>query len=294
VSIVRTRHPFLKKRIMSEKICLLHANCQGEELETLLNASRSFSSACRIVRRVNYTRESLLQEDLDSCALFLYQHLGAHWGGLSSEALIRRLPLAARSLRIPNMFFKGYWPFWTASGPISFGDSILNRLLDEGNPKEVILDVYLRGKAEAFADFRAAVDESLAATEADDPENVFGLSAYIREHWKTRMLFHTVNHPGAELLMLTADALLRRLGFPPLSGDERAGVRRRGLFPSYADFDLPVHPAAAAFHGLAFAGPGAFFNIFGRRMSFGQYVSRYIDCRLAGLEDMFTGYLQIV
>jgi hypothetical protein len=279
---------------MSEKLCLLHANCQGEELETLLTASRAFSSVYRIVRRINYTREPVLPEDLERCALFLYQHLDAHWGDLASEALMRRLPRTARRLRIPNMFFKGYWPFWTSSGPINFGDGILNRLLDEGNPKEVVLAVYLHGKAEGFGDFQAAVDESLASTEADDPEKLFDLSECIREHWKTRLLFHTVNHPGAELLMHTADIVLRKLGFPSLSGDERAGVCRRGLFPSYADFDLPVHPATAAFHGLPFAGPGTRFAVFGRKMTFEQYVSRYIDCRLAGLEAGFLGYLQIV
>ncbi|MDR1686140.1 MAG: hypothetical protein LBR82_06850 [Desulfovibrio sp.] len=279
---------------MPEKLCLLHANCQGEELETLLTASRAFSSVYRIVRRTNYTREPILPEDLERCALFLYQHLDAHWGDLASEALMRRLPRAARSLRIPNMFFKGYWPFWTSSGPINFGDGILNRLLDEGTPKEIILAVYLRGDVEAFGDFQAAVDESLTSTEADDPEKIFGLGECIREHWKTRMLFHTVNHPGAELLMHTADIVLRKLGFPPLGGDERAGLCRRGLFPSYADFDLPVHPATAAFHGLPFAGPGTRFTVFGRKMTFEQYVSRYIDCRLAGLEAAFMGYLQLV
>jgi hypothetical protein len=279
---------------MPEKICLLHANCQGEELETLLNASRAFSSVYRIVRRTNYTREPILREDVESCALFLYQHLDPHWGDLASESLMRRLPSSARRLRIPNMFFRGYWPFWTGSGPISFGDAVLNRLIDEGHPKTVILDVYLRGKADVFADFQAPVDDGLSAANADDPEHIFGLSDRIREHWKTRMLFHTVNHPGAELLLHTADVVLRRLGFPPLSGAERAGACRRGLFPSYADFDLPVHPAAAAFHGLSFAGPGAKFAVFGRSMTFGQYVSRYIDCRLAGLDDGFMSYLQLV
>jgi hypothetical protein len=272
----------------------MHANCQGEELETLLTASRAFSSVYRIVRRINYTREPILPEDLERCALFLYQHLDAHWGDLASEALMCRLPRTACRLRIPNMFFKGYWPFWTSSGPINFGDFLLNRLLDEGNPKEVILAVYLHGKVEAFGDFQAAVDESLTSTEADDPEKIFGLSERIREHWKTRMLFHTVNHPGAELLTYTADVVLRRLGFPPLSRDERASVCRCRLFPSYADFDLPVHPATAAFHGLTFAGPDTRFKVFGRKMTFEQYVSRYIDCRLAGLEDGFLGYLQIV
>ncbi|MDR1946672.1 MAG: hypothetical protein LBQ51_05845 [Desulfovibrio sp.] len=279
---------------MPEKTCLLHANCQGEELETLLRASRAFSSVYRIVRRTNYTREPILPEDLDSCSLFLYQQLGAHWGDLASEALLRRLPAQARSVRIPNLFFKGYWPFWTASGPISFGDSLLNRLVDEGASKEVILGVYLRGKVAVPADFQALFEESPATAVADDPEDVFGLGGYIQENWKKRMLFHTVNHPGAELLSLTADGVLRLLGFPPLSGEERADVCRGGLFPSYADFDLPVHPATAAFHGLPFAGQGALFNIFGRAMTFEQYVSRYIDCRLAGLEDDFIGYLQLV
>ncbi|MDR3175650.1 MAG: hypothetical protein LBU06_03865 [Desulfovibrio sp.] len=279
---------------MDKKICLMHANCQGEELETLLGASAAFSSIYRIVRRTNYTREPVSREDLSSCSLFLYQRLDARWGELSSQALLGGLSGACRALPVPNMFFKAYWPFWTPDGPIDFGDSLLNRLIDEGAPKEAILRVYLRADLNAFADLRAGLEQTLKAEADKDPENVFGISSFIRENWKKRRLFHTVNHPGGELLIRAAQSVLRRFALPPLSGAEIARAQADGVFPSYADFDLPIHPGVAAFHGLNFAAPGSRFNVFGRLMTFEQYVSRYIDCRRNGFGDNFIGYLQMV
>jgi len=279
---------------MDKKICLMHANCQGEELETLLLASAAFSSIYKVARRINYAREPVSGQDLSSCSLFLYQRLDAGWEDLSSEALIRRLAPESRALRIPNMFFKGYWPFWVSSGPIDFSDSLLNRLIDEGAPKDAILRVYLDGEPDTFADLRAGLEQTLSAEADKDPEKIFNVAGFIRENWKNRQLFHTVNHPGRDLLIHAAQTILRLLDLPPVSGAELDGVQKRGPFPSYADFDLPIHPRVASFHGLGFAASGSRFNVFGRPMTFEQYVSRYIDCRRNGLEDNFIGYLQVV
>ena len=40
---------------------------------------------------------------------------------------------ACPRIEIPNLFFKGYWPFWTnAAQGIDFADSLLERLLSQG------------------------------------------------------------------------------------------------------------------------------------------------------------------
>ncbi|MDR2801447.1 MAG: hypothetical protein LBB52_09355, partial [Desulfovibrio sp.] len=152
----------------------------------------------------------------------------------------------------------------------------------------------LRADPGAFADLQAELERTLKAEADKDPENIFGISGFIRENWKKRRLFHTVNHPCRELLVRAAQTILRHLAFPPLSGAELANARSRGVFPFYADFDLPIHPGVAAFHGLNFAAPGSKFNVFGRLMTFEQYVSRYIDCRRNDLSENFIGYLQMV
>lgn len=279
---------------MHRKLCLLHANCQGEELAALLQASAAFSKKYRLVRRINYTREPVSARELAECSLFLYQQLGESWNELASRELLRQLSPSALALQIPNLFFKGYWPFWTSQGPIAFGDSLLNRLIDEGAPKPVILKLYLHGDPGKFVNLKASLEESIALEREKEARSCVKYVDFLLRRWKERMIFLTVNHPGREMLLHVAGGILETLGLPTLSESERALSARHGHFPSYADFELPIHPKVATFHGLRFCGMEQDYAVFTRRLRFEEYSSRYIDCRLNGMEAEFLGYLQLV
>lgn len=272
----------------------MHANCQGVELERLLRASRAFDCTYRIVHRTNFTREPVSRDDLSSCSLFLYQHLGEGWGELASSVLLAGLSPETIVLRLPNLFFKGYWPFWTSGGPIDFGDVLLNRLIDEGASKAVILRIYLHSDIQAFVDLQASLDETLRREREKEADSPIQTLDFFLERWKSAMQFHTINHPGYDLLLHVAQQILGQLDLPPHSKAELQTLAREGFFPSYANFDLPIHPQVAAFHNLQFGGPEQSYALFGRRVTFEQYISRYIDCRLNGLEHYFLGYLQLV
>ena len=277
---------------MSKALCLIHANCQGDELETLLLASSAFARAYDIERYTNYTREDVPEESLSRCSLFLYQQLGSEWSQLSSGYLLSRLPSSAVSLCIPNLFFNGYWPLWTSESPIAYGDSLLNRLIDESASKPAILNIYLNKDLRSFVDMQAVFEQSLAKERAKEQGAKIRVLDRVLEYWQERPLFHTVNHPGRELMLHIAQSVLRELDFPELKQKELSALPE--LFPSYAEFDLPIHPQVAKFHGLRWVRDGHVYNIFGRSMTFEQYISRYIDCRLNGYADEFLGYLQLV
>ena len=277
---------------MHRPLCLIHANCQGDELESLLLASSTFRRAYRLERYTNYTRESVPAASLAECAVFLHQHLGAEWGELSSDALLARLPKNTTSLCLPSLFFNGSWPLWTSDSPIDFGDSLLDRLIDEGVEKSVILSVYLNKDLSSFIDLQATLDLCIAREREKERYTTLPAVDWIVEHWKERSLFHTVNHPGKELMLRITQGVLGALDMPLLTPEEFASLPT--LFPSYAEFDLPVHPQVAAFHGLRWVVRGQTYRVFGRRMTFEQYVSRYIDCRLNGFADTFLAYLQLV
>ena len=273
----------------SRELCLLHANCQGEPLALLLAACPEFSRRWRIVQYTNYTKDAIPEDALRTATLFLYQHLGPEWMELASESLLARLSPAAASVSIPNMFFKGYWPFWRGEGPIAFSDALLDKLIDAGAAKPEILRVYLHGSLPKTVDMAASLAETLTLERAKERWCFIPVVDFVERHWRDRMLFHTVNHPGRELLVYAANSILACLGLPPVPEAFAAS-----FVPEYADFDLPIHPAVAAFHGLAFAGEDQEYEVFGRRMTFARYISRYIDCRVNKLEDDFLGYLQVV
>ncbi len=279
---------------MQKELCILHANCQGDELATVLSASPEFQQKYTLERYTNYTREQLPPHSLSSCSVFLYQHLGEEWGTLASQALLQQLAPSALALCIPNMFFKGYWPFWTGNSPIDFGDSFLNRLIEEGARKDVILRLYLHKDIRKFADPAAILQETLAREREKEQRCFMRTVDFMLERWQAAPAFYTVNHPGKELVLHVANAILAALHCPPVSAECVANSLAPAIFPSYADFELPIHPQVAAFHNLDFGDEQHEYSIYGRKMTFAGYISRYIDCRQNGFEKDFIGYLQLV
>ncbi len=143
-------------------LCLIHANCQGDPLAALLAASPQFAERYEIRRYTNYLRERIAPAELSGCGLFLYQHLGEKWDDHASDRLLAMVNPAARVLRLPNMLFTGYWPFWTNKSPMDFGDAFLDRLVSMGLSMAEILHVYLHGDIAAKYDLDAMLRHSLA------------------------------------------------------------------------------------------------------------------------------------
>ncbi len=251
----------------------------------LLENSPAFARRFRVRRYVNYTQEAIDAQDLARCSLFLYQRLGPKWGELSTGQLLQRLPQSCLPVEIPNLLFKGYWPFWQSGGPINFTDSLLEKLLEKGDPQSA-LRLYLKGSPALLGDraaLEATAEDSLtreATKEADAPIRCAGL---LRARWREQQLFLTVNHPGPELLLHTADALLRLLGLGGLPPSVRAAY----VHP-FNDFWLPIHPAVGRALGLPFAGPERRYNIFGNSLTHREYVLAYLACRANSVHDLLA------
>ena len=271
------------------EICVLHANCQGEPLAQLLALSPEFAARWVVHTYTNYTREMIPDFVLKNATLFLYQHLGPEWGDVSSDALLARTGRETRPVCIPNMFFLGYWPFWTKASPMDFGDFFLDKLHEAGAGKPEILRIYLEGDIRRMVDLEAVVRHSLSAEFAKEERCAVKTAGFVAENWKKIRLFQTVNHPDVPLLLYTAQGLLVHLGLPPLSD----AVCAHFTF-DYEGFALPIHPKVARYHALPFADAETLYPVFGRNLTFIQYISRYIDCRDNHLEDSFLAYLHMI
>ena len=269
--------------------CVLHANCQGEPLARLLLASPEFAARWRIHLYTNYTRDAIPEPLLRNATLFLYQHLSPEWGDIASDRLLALTGPRTRPVCIPNMFFQGYWPFWTNKSPMDFGDTVLDKLYEAGADKAAILRVYLYGDVRKMADLDAVARETLATEAAKEEYCAVKTAGFVTENWKKIRLFQTVNHPDTPLLLHVTQNLLAHLGLPPLTNDVCEGFSF-----DYEGFVLPIHPKVAEYHGMPFAEESTEYPVFGRTMTFSRYVSRYIDCRMNSLEDGFLGFLQMV
>lgn len=269
---------------MPSALCLLHANCQGDALRPLLENSPAFSRFFRIRQYTNYTRQSIAEADLKQCALFLHQRLTPRWGALASEQLLPRLAPSCQVVEIPNLFFKGYWPFWTnATKAVNFADSLLERLLAQGLAPEEALHLYLRGEPALLGDVAAVAEDSLAREEVKEAQAPIRCARLLRERWQEEQLFVTVNHPGKTLLFHVADCLLRLLGLGRLSRDAR-----RSYAHPHEDFWLPIHPALGPLLGLPFASRERRYPVFAARLTHREYTSCYLACRSHAVTDLLT------
>ena len=270
---------------MAQALCLLHANCQGDALRPLLENSPAFASRFRICQYVNYTRQSIAAQDIEHCDLFLYQRLAPKWGDLSTEQMLPRLPQNCQTIEIPNLFFKGYWPFWSRDSRINFADSLLETLLEKVSPQEA-MTLYLRGSAALLGDAAALhrqAEESLCHEEAKEAHGPIKCAPLLRERWREEQMFMTVNHPGRELMCHMADSLLRLLGLGGLPPSARSSY----VHP-LEDFWLPIHPAVGRSLGLPFASAEKRWPIYHLQLTHREYIMCYMACRTNNVSDFLT------
>ncbi len=264
---------------MSRALCLLHANCQGEALCRILEATPAFAARFHIRYYANYQQECPTDAELAQCALLLYQPLGEHWGTLASACLLQKLPPHAQAVPLPNLFFKGCWPFWTHSTVINFQDSLLEKLRENASDDAMIQHVYLHGRLAEQADLDGIAEESLQQAGLREQEIPIKTAGVIRADWRERQLFFTINHPAPVLLELVADALLALLGLG-------TAARDYALPDYYTTFHLPVHPQVARHFHLRWAPEGKRYPAFGRMVSCAEYVSAYLTCRRRGIDAL--------
>lgn len=235
---------------------------------------------CRLF--TNYVREPIPPGTLENCDLFLYQHLGEKWDEFASASLLRRVSSSAQTLCIPNMFFSGYWPFWSGAPGFNYRDSYLDSLLDAGLSGEEILLLFLRSPLATRFDLASLLEETLAQERSREAHTPIKYVDKIEQDFRTRKLFTTVNHPGPELLNHVASTVLVHLGFAPPD--------MTTMPDAYPEFEQPIHPHVAAFHGLDFADATTEYMVYGLPMTFAHYVARYVEARQEGITD-FIEYL---
>ncbi|MCL2124214.1 MAG: WcbI family polysaccharide biosynthesis putative acetyltransferase [Desulfovibrionaceae bacterium] len=273
---------------MSRELCLIHANCQGDSLRSLLAATPAFARCFEIRKYTNYLKESIPQQDFDCCRVFLYQHLGEKWDDLASDALLARLHPVTCGIQLPNLFFTGYWPLWTNKSTMNYGDILLDLLVSRGYSESEALHVYLRGRLAEKYPLNALLSESLFRARRKEKGAVIALTDFIEDTWRARQLFLTPNHPDKALLLAVADAVLETLGLgrvPP--------SLRSDFTPEYPDFELPIHPQVGAHFGLPFAGVDRLYSIYGRPMNFARYAACYVHCLSRRLGN-FEAFLHLV
>ncbi|BCS89654.1 WcbI family polysaccharide biosynthesis putative acetyltransferase [Pseudodesulfovibrio sediminis] len=271
---------------MEKELCIVHANCQGEPLLERLTACPEFHARYECLLYTNYVHEPVPDYALNNCSLFLYQHLGDKWGELASDALLANLPQSTRSLCIPNMFFKGYWPTWSNEPGFDYRCVLLDELIETALPVEEVILLYMHTDVSTRFDLLSLVTETIATERERETHTPIKYLDVITKNYRETQLFHTVNHPGSLLMNHVATGILEALGFTP-----PAPSVFDALPEPFAEFDQPINPKVAEFFGWDFVETDRLYTIYGRKMNFARWVSSYVFARRAGISD-FIGFLQ--
>ncbi len=269
-----------------KELCIIHANCQGDNLHFLLSATPSFAQKFTIVKYTNHLRDKLDEKLLEKCSLFLYQHLELHWETLASERILQKIPPHAQRLRIPNMFFNGYWPLWTNKTSMAYGDMLLEDLYQRGLSFNEILHLYTRGRLEVKYDLDALRLASRQKEQKKEEGLLFPTLPLIDTYWRDEQLFYTVNHPAPRLSLFVADSVLEYIGL----GAVPANIRQ--LFSQQEDeFIQPIHPQVGEKFNLPFATAERIYPVYGQGMTFQQYIAAYVNCRLQSGPEAITDFV---
>ncbi len=271
---------------MTQQTCIIFANCQGDNLAHLLNSTPNFSNKFRIKQYTIHEKEQVEDSELQKCKLFFYQFLGEHWGAMSSKNLLQKLPTSAISMQIPNMFFNGYWPFWTNTTVMAYQDLYLEELCSRNLNIQEVLYIYLRCNIHAQYDIEALRQKS-RVYEIKKEENLeIRTVNFIEERWQEQQLFYTINHPKPILSIYVAEGILRSLGL----GELPISVRNDYL-KHVDDFDLPIHPQVGSFYKLPFVSEERMYNVYGCLMPFKDYITAYVNCRLRKEQDELKDFI---
>ncbi len=271
---------------MVQKNCLIHANCQGDTLQFLLQNTPSFAKKYSIQKYTNYLEDEIDAQALKQCDLFLYQKLSARWGELATESLLQKLPPKARALEIPNMFFNGYWPLWTNKTHMAYGDMLLEELCARGLSLGEVVYLYTKGNISTKYDLNALRQASLQKEQGKEATLTIKTLDFIEKHWREEQLFYTVNHPAPKLSLYVADAILHVLGFEGV-----APIPREALLQHEEEFILPIHPQVGEIYNLPFASTDRLYPVYGQYMNFQSYVQAYVQCRLQNGPDAITDFV---
>lgn len=274
---------------MKPELCIIHANCQGDPLHRILASTPAFAERFTIHKYTNYLEERIPEEDFKACKILIYQQLSEKWHDAASSALVARLPLGAQALRIPNMFFKGYWPLWTNKTFMAYGDIFLEHLADLDVNAVDIVHLCRHTDLALVYELDTLVQSSLERERDKEVGCVVETVDLVQELWKREQLFTTVNHPAARLVLHVADGLLRALGL----GTVPEAVRRAIYASWHDDFVQPIFPQVARHFEYTFMEPDRHYTIYGRNIAFTEYCQYYIACRREGIPD-FAAFMHYV
>lgn len=251
----------------NKKLAVVNANCYREVICRYLNSSRQFQEKYYIY----YTKpvfeagqEGLREDVLCQCDLFIHQDIREDnlYGYRVSDKYARTLLKGdCVDVTIPNMVGMGQaffiqncnskyvkniheginLPF----GMFPYGDSIIDKMLENGRSSKEILDYFKSGTAFDKEEIIENFTNVIAKFREREKNWDIKIIDYIMENYKTRKVFYDAKHPTNLVMYQIAIKLLDYIG---IEGDDISCPINLG------GYETPIYPEVKEVLGLNYGG----------------------------------------
>lgn len=251
-----------------KKLAILFGNCQLESVQRMLLRCPLFTERYVIMQLppvYSYTPMKLRRlyetKFWQLCNLFISQHVAPRnrfAPELATDRLVKLLPPKAKTLWIPTVMFRGYFPQVTRnkrnvdtdlhqSGRFPFADRYVDQLVQSGGAVDDIVRTIAAEDYLKPAFVQDFMETSLREMEYCDFGCDVKIHDYVEAHGRTRQLFYSEGHPTLDLLKEMARRLMTALGLAPHLAD--CSDLELGPF-SLKGQDVPVYPSVIRALGL--------------------------------------------
>lgn len=274
---------------------IIYATCHGIYLGNLLRAAPSLRGYSIDVH-LNYGAPgvfkppSIPDQHLEQCEVFLYHAVRNQPGLDELIRLMDRLRSQTVRIKIPyvtsNLYWLMHYRTWTPLGVsperqfgiIPYRSQVLDVMVDAGLDDKEVVQLYRNLPIEDVVDVDAAIAETFAYWEdLDKNSDGISIATFLKERYRTEMLFYIFNHPSKAVYCHIANQILDRLGLDRLSDKDLQGQNcgQKQM--------IPIHPELARRLGLRFINESTRYIVCGQVMNYNDYIRMY--CRLRRQEN---------
>ncbi|HFU1237363.1 MULTISPECIES: WcbI family polysaccharide biosynthesis putative acetyltransferase [Citrobacter] len=159
-----------------------------------------------------------LSKEYDDVDIFIYQELVGDYPDflMPNHIITNRLKPDVQLVSVPYIVWTGLFP-WAAGGEVLKPNktAYCNTWLDRYT--ESTSDIAFKWDDVSESEIIENAEKSLSILENKElTTDVKGIADYIRNHYKYKPLFYTINHPRGQLALFYVNQIFRCLGWPEL------------------------------------------------------------------------------
>jgi len=274
---------------MSLPLLIVHGNCQTEALHAIFQTIPFLAERFEIGLSSSFNADLPNQptpEDAARCALLFEQH------DRNAYPLRDILPSSCTIVTFPSVDCNLLWP-WNATNPCNapepptfphgrfpYGDSILNRCVDEGLSVDAIVKYYFKRLwEEQPPPMERLLSLERARLEAREKHCDVKMADYFFDRFRDTRLHWSANHPTTLILCELILRLLRTV-LPEAEDMERSELVYRVrllLGEPLGQIGVPIHPEVARALSLRWYRERATYPYYGSEYTMEAYVRSFAD-----------------